>query len=137
LLFRDIWCPIACNNIRILTEKLPDVHYVISSSWRHGRTLDELRDILEEQCGIPRPRVEGTTPYSSPKGNERGHQIQEYLTSHPEITDFVIIDDDSDMVHLSDRLVHTTWLHGFQFGDLLQVFRLFGEMDLAKGEFVE
>jgi hypothetical protein len=81
--------------------------------------------------------VTGTTPYSSPKGNQRGYQIQEHLTSHPEITDFVIIDDDSDMVHLSHRLVHTTWMHGFQFGDLLQVFRLFGETDLAKGEFVE
>lgn len=136
LLFRDIWCPIATSNLRLIAEKLPDVHFIISSSWRHGRTLDKLRDILEP-FGVPRVRVDGTTPYSSPKGNERGHQIQEWLTSHPEVTEFVIIDDDSDMVHLRDRLVHTTWLHGLQFGDVLQVFRLFGRADLAMGDFVE
>jgi hypothetical protein len=126
LLNREVWCPIACSNFQHILEKLPDVHVVMSTSWRLNNSFEELRDLLEP-LGIPRVRIYGMTPRESEKGNQRGHEIQDWLDAHEEVTDFVIIDDDSDMVHLSPRHVHTSFMHGLQYGDVIQVFHLFGE----------
>jgi hypothetical protein len=43
---------------------------------------------------------------------ERGHEIQAWLSRHREVTEFAIVDDNSDMAHLRDRLVLTSWATG-------------------------
>lgn len=45
---------------------------------------------------------------------ERGHEIQRWLSEHPEVTSFAILDDDTDMAHLYDRLVLTDCEDGLQ-----------------------
>lgn len=44
------------------------------------------------------------TPYT---GMERGIDIQEWLNRHLDVTNIVILDDDSDMCHLEEYLVKT------------------------------
>ena len=93
---------VACKNFQSLLDQVPDLKIVISSSWRH---------LGEEQCkktlhanGIDSSRVIGIT------GNERGErggQVKAYLAGNPEITHYVIIDDESDFTGLMDRLVKT------------------------------
>jgi HAD domain in Swiss Army Knife RNA repair proteins len=93
---------------------------VISSSWRHGRTLGWLVGVLEE-CGFEHTfEVIGKTPTFVPNNNElskrscgeRGDEIQDWmdrahLYGYDEIDSFVILDDNSDMSHLKDRLAQT------------------------------
>ena len=43
---------------------------------------------------------------------ERGNEIQEWLDNHPEVEQFMILDDDSDMIHLTHKLVKTDNLWG-------------------------
>ena len=45
----------------------------------------------------------------TPKGEStiRGYEIQDWLDKHRDVTNIVIIDDDTDMVHLSKYLVRT------------------------------
>jgi hypothetical protein len=85
---------------------------VVSSSWRLGRrvTVASLRRTLEE-VGFS-GRVVGKTPELV--GQPRGLEIQAYLNGWKgkAVESFVILDDDADMVHLSHRLVKTTFRTG-------------------------
>ena len=52
-------------------------------------------------------------------GVARGSEIQQWLDGHPEVRDFVIIDDGNDMLHLTPNLVLTDARNGFQYTDML------------------
>ena len=82
-----------------------DAKVVISSSLKnpfyyngkHSRLFQSILDTLLES-GID---VIGITP----KGNSREEEILMYLNSHPEISNYCILDDDYDMEKLKDNLV--------------------------------
>lgn len=83
--------------------KLTNSKIVITSTWRkeqEGREtlLKALKDYNIEQ------EVIGYTPVLN---STRGEEIKEYLKQFVEIPNFIIIDDDSDMEELIDRLVLT------------------------------
>ena len=81
---------------------------VVSSSWRHGWTIERLREILAA-AGFVGEVIDYTPPY----GKDRGHEIDEWLQDHDEGHDpFVILDDDQDMSHMGKYLVKTTFEHG-------------------------
>jgi hypothetical protein len=87
---------------------------VISSTWRILHRLSDIRGwLLKKGLTVP---IIGTTPKT---GGPRGRQIQEWLDTTRDmgrdtVESFVILDDDSDMEHLSHRLVQTTFEHGLQ-----------------------
>lgn len=89
---------------------------VISSTWRRLYKLVELREILANHgfSGI----VLDVTPHM---GRRRGEDIAEWLASAPQaraVSGFVILDDDSDMEHLTHKLVQTSYETGLQDGDV-------------------
>ena len=45
--------------------------------------------------------------YTRRLGGERGYEIQDWLDNHQNVTNIVILDDDSDMMHLTKYLVKT------------------------------
>ena len=115
---RDI-CPDNMVQLNKLVEAT-GAEVVVSSTWRIGRTLEELRDILQRN-GF-QGTVIGMTPKLSDKreGNryvatQRGDEIQAWMDANCQQQDiaFVILDDDSDMVHLKGHLVKTSM---FQVG---------------------
>lgn len=107
----DQWCPVLTNNLRILFAELPeDVKVVLSSTWRLGcKTVEEVKAIFDSR-DVDASRVIGCTPSLS--SGIRGHEIQAWLTDYPEVTEFRIVDDDSDMAHLMPHLVKTHWNDG-------------------------
>ena len=85
---------------------------VISSSWRSVFTLLGLKYIMHGQGSIG--KIIGKTPKIE-HDTVRGMEIQKWLDdTNEEIESFVILDDDCDMAHLSDKLVKTTWETGLQ-----------------------
>lgn len=76
---------------------------VVSSSWRHWWPLEKLKLYLRRRGVLG--RVIDTTPSISVHGDARGFEIQDWLNTHPQVSHFVILDDDVDMVHLRDKLV--------------------------------
>lgn len=75
---------------------------VISSSWRVGRTLDDLREILRSYSAALADRVIGMTPRIN---GPRGAEIAKWLAENDGAgRGYVIIDDDSDM--LDGQLPH-------------------------------
>jgi hypothetical protein len=96
---------------RIITET--QARIVVSSTWR-GIGLGVLFEIFHE-WGIKAMTV-GYTPLW-PIGSERGDEIAEWLSQHPEVTSFVILDDGDDMGQLRHRLVQTDFEVGLTNAD--------------------
>jgi hypothetical protein len=92
---------------------------VISSSWRRGLSKDYLGLYLK--CFGLTAEVIGSTPTDLHCREEyvqlheefghtmRGWEIQEWLKGHPEVSSYVILDDESDMGSLMPRLVQTSF----------------------------
>jgi len=103
--------PAKCAIIRRIVAET-GCKIVLSSTWRRfsknlpylwkSLGLDELDNSLG-QSPILDGRLESGL-YTSP---QRGHEIQAWLDKHPEVSRFVIVDDDSDMAHLKPHLVQT------------------------------
>ena len=65
-------------------------------------SIEELQNLLIKSGFDPRIRVIGKTPVLH---TERGEEIQQWIYETGFDGNFIIIDDDSDMCHLIDRLV--------------------------------
>lgn len=118
------FCPIAMSNVEELVRRVPDLKIVVSSSWRLGETVESLKKILYPSKLIADAIIDVTPRFG---GEARGHEIHDWLTKHVEVTKFVIVDDDEDMVHLSNRLVRTDNYHGFTFRDMIKAQEMLEE----------
>ncbi len=125
--FAEHWCPQKELTQRLLqiTNALPDTHIVISSSWRTRSEDYSLWEcLLYAAGGFDLPVRLCHESFVTPKlWVKRGLEIQQWLDEFPEkfknwhasysrtltevpiIDGFVILDDESDMEHLSDHLV--------------------------------
>jgi len=83
---------------------------VISSTWRFGHTTEGLSVLLKARGFVG--EIIDKTPELRGDLLVRGHEIQAWVDDHPEVTSFVILDDDNDMAHLDVRLVRTAFQTG-------------------------
>ena len=100
----------ACIEVlnEIVTSARADV--VVSSTWRHGRTVAELQAMLEAE-GFTGRVVDKTPTVAA--GARRGDEIAAWLAEHA-VCGYVIIDDHSDMGELHTELVLTHPGRGLQ-----------------------
>lgn len=106
---------------------LSKAQVVCSSTWRLNHSLEELNKMLKDR-GATFQMID-VTPRGEPRPGSpkimRGDEIQTYLDRLSEPPEsFVIIDDTSDMDHLRDRLVQTTWEKGFRKNHLDWALRI-------------
>ncbi len=107
--------PKAVTRLNNLTKR-SGAKLVISSTWRR---FWDVPSILK-RAGVVAPVV-GETPYLP--GRERGIEIRAWLSQHPDVESYVILDDDSDMGELVDHLVLTDWDLGIQDKHVEMAFR--------------
>lgn len=81
---------------------------VVSSTWRHKDNYKEclINGGLRE--GI---KILGKTPYV--RCGHRGDEISQWLEQHPDVDQYLIFDDDTDMTIHKDRLVKCDTSVGF------------------------
>ena len=108
--------------IRVVNEIVAsgDADVVVSSTWRHGRTVEELQAMLEA-AGFT-GRVLDKTP-NGPPGAGRGEEIAAWLADHP-VDGYVIIDDHAGMGELGTHLVLTAPAHGLQRADVARALAI-------------
>ena len=101
--------------IKVLNEIVADggADVVVSSTWRYGKTVAELQQILDAE-GFD-GRVVDKTPIGAP-GADRGDEIAAWLAEHA-VAGYVIIDDHVDMGTLRTHLVQTHPARGLQPAD--------------------
>lgn len=104
--------PEALSNLKYIIEKT-DAWIVVTSTWRIGRRVTEMKDIFANY-GL-NGRIAGITPVINnvPRGKEIAEYIESYdISRRYKVDKFVIIDDDTDMEHLSDYLIKTDFMVG-------------------------
>ena len=111
-----------------LLQRLSDssgVQFVLSSAWRLYFSFGEVAAAFE----LP---IIGATPNGSTEGTERGYEIRTWLRAHPEVTSYVILDDDPDMLEEQlPRFVKTDGNEGMGWKDFARVCELLGESPFA------
>ena len=101
--------------VRVLNEIVgTGADVVVSSTWRHGKTVVELQEMLEAAGFIG--CVIDKTPVGE-LGAGRGDEIAAWLAEHP-VGGYVIIDDHGDMGELRSQLVLTHPARGLQPADV-------------------
>lgn len=95
---------------------------VVSSTWRLGYSLEQLRDILGrhgfagEVIGVT-PEIRGVDEdgISVTRPSARGLEIQRWIDDQPAPPEtLVILDDEADMEHLGNRLIRTQFDTGLR-----------------------
>lgn len=90
-----------------------DAKIVVSSCWRIGRTTEELQGLLKGAGFKHYDRIIDRTNKIGSFATKRGDEIEEWLSRNSvQRGDVVILDDDSDMGDLFDRLVQTLYHQG-------------------------
>lgn len=112
----------ALTFINNLLREDPFLGLVISSSWRVGRDTDffyhvfgalGLRYLKSRLCEDWKTKVLGL---------KRGEEVEEWLGRHPEIENYVILDDDSDFLeNQKDKLVLADPRDGLLFKHFIQI----------------
>lgn len=85
---------------------------VVTSTWRFRDDYAECLYRAGLNKNVP---VLGRTARTSKFGHERGFEISDWLLANKDqykIDDFIILDDDADMVHLSSHLIKTDTYRG-------------------------
>lgn len=109
----------AVEFVNMIGEKF-DAKVVVSSTWRMSG-LDKMKQILGNS-GLRLDVIDITPRIPDAK---RGIEIQKWLDNHKEVNNFIIIDDDSDMVHLIHRLVKCNPYDGFTLDRYNEAIKLF------------
>lgn len=119
------FCPIALGNVEELCRRVPDLKIVVSSTWRLGETVEGLQKILAPAKVVANAIIDKTPAF---KEGPRGNEIQDWLNRNPQVTHYVILDDDADMLDTQKpNFINVSSLHGFQYGDMLWALRILGE----------
>lgn len=106
-------CPIAISNLEYILETLKDLKIVISSTWRLGCALKDLKAIFP-MSELIRERIIDATPVLSRA--PRGDEIKKWLMScKTKVSDFAVLDDDTDMKAVEDNFYHCPHKVGLDF----------------------
>jgi len=108
-------CPIALSNLKYILEYAPDIKIVLSSSWKSIFNLKDIADHIGVEL------IDKTFNLNT----HRGAEIKEWIIRHPEVENFVILDDCADMEPYMDRLVQTNADIGLTIVDAREVLKKF------------
>ena len=111
-----VLCPEACRRLREFVGRV-GCKVVLSSTWRMFRPGDRHHERLREHGVFDNAHddwrtVELPNDFSKSKliFSRRGDEIAEWLSRHPEVTAYAIIDDDADMLpEQKPRFVQTAF----------------------------
>lgn len=131
--------PHKCKMIKTICDAT-DAKIVISSSWRRNNLEQTIEEITNEETVYGNQpftileRVVGVTNrmYSCKYGVAderygvcRGVEINRYIVEHPDITNYVILDDDSDMLLTQkDNFIQTNWHYGISDKDVIKAIKI-------------
>lgn len=120
--------PIAIALIKKICKDY-EVDIVLSSTWRLKFSIEELSVALDL------PIVDKTPCKFSAS---RGEEIGMYLDSNKSITNYCIIDDDSDMLpNQLNRFVKTSPYEGFLFEDYVKTISILTNQEYVRGMLCE
>jgi FMN phosphatase YigB (HAD superfamily) len=120
--------PVSIGLLKELTVRT-GAQIVISSTWRFRFNREEFIELFSKY-GWKKAPIISMTEKSVPDGVTRGHEIDEWLTRHKEITEFVILDDSTDFLpEQRNNLVLVSNVDGLRFKHMCKALRILGNPD--------
>lgn len=142
---------VCCDRVKSILDKT-GAKIVVSSTWRKNHTLQSLKELMArgyelESLGLKlevpidfdkagsfdSKVIIGMTPILNVEYTEsgipygRGAEISAWLSEHPEVTRYVVIDDDRmDIAPHTDLLVQTDTQTGITDSDIQKVIYILG-----------
>ena len=119
---------ISSDKVKLLREivKATGANIILSSSWRTMDSTDPDYKYLVKCLKYKGLFIKDKT--SRNFGHHRGKQIREYLNEHPEITNYVIIDDEFQYAFeecgLSEHFLHTDFTTGLTKKDVIKAIEI-------------
>lgn len=115
------YSPKCVANLNKLTDET-NAKIVVSSTWRLGKSVEELQAILASM-GVTGEVID-KTPTGLGKGSLRGNEIRVWLNDNQDILGYVIFDDDSDMLlWQKDHFIQTNPYTGLTRADVYKAKR--------------
>lgn len=129
------FAPECLYNLNKLFEIVPNLEIVVSSTIRNGKTIRDLQNMfLKRWFSHPFRIIDKTPNLGGTKGKYerilRWDEINDWLSNNCQYEDvnYVIIDDDSDMLDTQmSRFVQTDTFKGFTSEVLQKVLKLYEE----------
>ncbi len=118
-----VWDEKCIDRLNRITDET-GAKIVISSTWRRSK---DFYSIIKNEMGITGEIIGKTIDYLLTPNPERGDEIEEWLSRHPEVTVFVILDDESDMAHLEFHHFQTETEFGLTDGQAEAAIRRLNE----------
>lgn len=113
--------------VKLLSKLIVDygLKVVYSSTWRLGCDLQMVKDQLA-MAGFPPDCLHEDFKTRDLVGENRGELIQEWLNKHQECENYVIVDDDDDMLESQKQnFIHVDSVNGFTAKDYYRARSVF------------
>jgi hypothetical protein len=90
--------PVAVECLNDIVQNVPNVEFVLSSTWRRGHHWEHMTDLLQKKGFVG--TIKHSTPIHTDQYSVRGNEIEHWLdVNRPRnFFNYVILDDDSDML---------------------------------------
>jgi len=127
--YGNLFCPMATNRLAWIISAT-EAKIVISSTWRMSglTTMQDMwkhRELAGEVIDITPVNRNRVNDLSFNERNERGHEIKQWLTAHPEVEQYVIFDDDDDMLpEQLDNFIQTDEVYGITLKDAEKAIKI-------------
>jgi hypothetical protein len=135
--------PVSVGMIKRICREF-NVLVVVSSTWRHLDNRKTRKQVLGEDCSDPlgnfdlrqHLRDSGLTvnfheDWKTPASrlfSTRGMQVRDWLEDHPEVTNYICLDDDIDFADdMIERLVKCDSYNGMSYQNYLEARKLLSE----------
>ena len=113
--------PAGIAHICHMLDNNPEIQVVVSSAWRYGTPVQELKEYFMNT--VLGERIIDKTPYLS--AVQRGVEIKDWLSKNP-TEKFAILDDDDDMDDVRDNFVRTDWRTGVTYLNIHDCLKIMG-----------
>lgn len=132
------WDATSCDLLRVLCRRT-DARIVVSSTWRLGHHHDDLfrqlrkYNLFDHLFASPREDSLGVHwRTASIPGQVRGVEVDEWLTRHSAVSNYVILDDSTDFLpHQMERFVNTEHVEGFGARDFIKACGILGDREMG------
>lgn len=102
--FGETFSAPCCDALNSILDRVPDLKIVISSAWRMWG-VEYMKGVLDKN-GV-KDTDNRVIDVTGQENGIRGYQIQCWLDRNTDVTNIVILDDESDMGPLGNKLVKT------------------------------
>lgn len=109
----------------------PDTLYVLSSTWRKHHTLDEMMDYMN---GVYRFNGSWHHDWKTDElGPIRGNEIDRWLQDHPGTDNYLILDDNNDMLESQKyHFIQTDDYNGLTMRNYWRMEQVFAEGNIVR-----